>query len=189
MPPLIAAGVGTAATASTAIGAATAAATASTVAAATGTAVTTGTFLTQALLATTAITGAAGAVMQGQAADRAGKFNQAQLNEQARQEAEAAGLRASERRRLAREQISTSRALLAADGADTTAGQPLLIQTETAAEGDFQARLDQFDGDRRAGSLRQRGRLERRSGRQARFGGFVRAGTSLLNSVPQGDFF
>lgn len=149
----------------------------------------TGVALADALAIGSAVVSAGGGLATAQAQKSAGKFNSAQLAEQARQEREAAGLRAQERRRLSREQISTQQALLAASGADTSAGQSLLLQTESAAEGDFQARSEQLTGDRRASSLTQRADLERRRGRSGARSAALGAGTSLLGGFKQANFF
>jgi hypothetical protein len=181
-----AAAAGGAAVAAGGAAAATAGAGAATAAAATSAAAT-GITLSQALAVASLAASIGGGVLaaQGQsnqadAIAQASAFNASQIEEQARQQSEAAGLRAQERRRLAKEAGSTQQALLAADGADTTAGQPLLLQTELASEGEFQAQLEQFQGDRTAETLKTKASFERLTGQQESSRIKKSAGTTLL---------
>lgn len=125
------------------------------------------------------------AIDAGNAERETAEFNAAQIEETARQERESAGLRAQERRRITDQGISTQRALLASDGADTTAGQPLMLQEDLAAEGEFQAGLEQFQGDRSADAQQQRADQQRRTGKSRQRAGFTRARTSFLSSAAQ----
>lgn len=150
-----AAGAGTAAAAGGA--AAAGAAGAGTAAAATG-------WGTYAAYAATAIS-ALSAVQQGKAAGDAAEFN-----------AEMAGSEAASRERAQREEamrrIGSIRSQLGKSGA-TTAGTPLLVLAESAAN----AEIDALN-TRTNGGLQQA--LYRSSGRNARTAGTIRAGTSLL---------
>jgi hypothetical protein len=104
-----------------------------------------------------------------------GKANQAAANfnaESAQQEAEA-------KARLTREEsqrrLGTIRANLGKSGA-TSAGTPLMVLAESAANGEIDAMNAQYTGDRQVA-------LYRASGTNARRQGNMQAGTSLLSAA------
>ena len=109
--------------------------------------------------------GALSAVQQGRAGQAAANYN-----------AEVAGAEAASRERAQRDEaerrLGSIRSQLGKSGA-TTAGTPLLVLAESAAN----AEIDALN-TRASGGLQQT--LYRSSGRNARTAGTIRAGTSLL---------
>lgn len=106
---------------------------------------------------------------------QAGKANQAAANfnaESAQQEAEA---KARLTRQESQRRLGTIRANLGKSGA-TSAGTPLMVLAESAANGEIDALNAQYTGDRQVA-------LYRASGTNARRQGNMQAGTSLLSAA------
>lgn len=181
-----AAGAGAAAAGAAAAGAATATTSALAGAAATtaaGTAAASGISLSSALGLASAAVGVLGQVSAEQAQSKADQFNAQIAAQQATEERQSAALRADEIRRKGARQLSTQNALLAAQGADTTTGQSLLFQSETARETQYQASLAEYDGERSAQAYDLRSDTLRRRSRGATLRGFSRGAPSLLSAA------
>lgn len=123
---------------------------------------------------------AIGSIQQGKAQAAIAKWNADRLREQADRERGAGHLRAELKRREGERLAGRQRALLAQSGAVTTTGTPLLLQGETAAEVEFQARLVQSTADNQARSLENRALAQEFEGEQAQRQSFFTAGATLL---------
>lgn len=114
--------------------------------------------------------GALGAIGQGRAADKAASYNASLA------EAEAAS-RERAQREAARRQIGSIRAGIGKSGA-TSAGTPLMVLAESAANAEIDALNTRYGGTTQAG-------IYRAGGADARRAGTIRAGTSLLTGFGQ----
>jgi hypothetical protein len=117
-------------------------------------------------------------IAKGYSAQQAGRYNAAALDRQATDEVAAAQRVATERRLGTDRLISKQVALGAASGAG--AGPSLLdIIGDTAQAGEYRALADQYAGDSRARSLRERGRIARWEGDNA-FRGSILEGVGTI---------
>lgn len=115
---------------------------------------------------------------RGYSAMSAGQYNAGVLETQAADEVAAAQRAARERRLETDRVISRQIALGAASGAG--AGPSLLdVIGDTAAAGEYRARADQYAGDARARTLRDRARIARWEGTNA-FTGSILEGIGTL---------
>ncbi len=135
-----------------------------------------------ALTIASAAVSTAGAISQGRAANKAAKFQAAQLQQQAdrdRQLAaqEARDLRDSESRRQA-----ALRARVAGGGA-TLEGSPLAVLSDLAGESEFQAIRRVASGEIAANRAEGQAALRRFEGRNAKRSGLLKAGSTLLTAA------
>jgi len=145
------------------------------------------------MVVSTALT-AASAIQQGNAADVQAQAQQQMLNSRALQ----ADMKANEERALTQRsaneerrqaELSTSRAqaLTAASGGSTLDPSIVNLMGDLAAEGDYNAGIETFQGESRARDLefgaeldRYSGVQERKAGKAARKAGFLKAGATVL---------
>lgn len=156
---------------------------------------------------------AVGAIRQGQAADQQGQLAQQQANlqaqlndqqadvldQQAQTEIERSQAQESDFRREQSRVAAARRAAGGASGVVTGTGSSLLVDEDFATEVELQAlrlraggvtsatRLQQQAGFERFTGEQSRfsGAISRQAGRQARIGGVVRGGASLLTGIGQ----
>ena len=126
--------------------------------------------------------GELGAIRQGQAAERRSEFDIVMLERQRRRDEQIGKLNASRVRKDAAKLAGTQRALMAGGGGDQSTGSALLIQTELAKEGEFNAQLAESNAEAAISTRNAQIVLARASGRNARTASFYRAGTALLRS-------
>jgi hypothetical protein len=122
-------------------------------------------------------------IKQGQAANQAGQYNAAILDNRAIREQQVA---AHNVRRIAEQNKSlagTQRALLAGSGRSLSSGSALLVQEDLDEEGKFNELLAADAGEVKAQNLRQEAVLARVKGKSALTAGYYRGGTTLLKTV------
>lgn len=126
------------------------------------------------------ILGAIGAIQEGNAADKAGKFQQKVLDQQAASERDKAGAEAEDFRRGGSRARASSLARLAASGA-APEGSPLLVDAAFVKDIALGSSRVLQGGDVRGTRLEQQGVLARFEGRNAKSASRIRAGQSLLS--------
>ena len=136
---------------------------------------------TTLLIASTAVS-AIGAISQGVAAQQAAEFNAAIARQNAEIERQRATLQEETERRRSRALLGAQRATFAKAGV-TLEGTPLLVQQETAAEAELDARIIRHGGQLNVARELARARAERFGGRAALSAGLFRAGTTLLTGA------
>lgn len=127
------------------------------------------------------IIGAAGTLMQGDAANQAGKSEALQLQQEAGQERARSQLEASNRRRSARYAQSRALALAAASGAGASDPTVVDIIGNLAGEGEFGALAAMYEGETSARNLEYAGKVRRREGKAAKSASYLKAGATLLS--------
>jgi len=130
-----------------------------------------------------AVVGAAGAISSGMAASKQSKFQSAVMQQQADRERQEATQREEDFRREQSRLMARRRALGGATGVEMGTGSPLLASEDFAGEVELQALRLRSGGELSATRLEQSAALERAAGRNARTGGFFRAGSSLLTGA------
>lgn len=101
---------------------------------------------------------------QGIAQQQAAERNALILERQAQEDRAAASLKAVEKQKQTRRALASQTALLAAQGQDTTSGQPLLLADQLQQRGDYLADLERAEGERLAGAKLRDARDTRISG-------------------------
>jgi len=135
------------------------------------------------IAAASALTGAFGAIRQGQAAAAQAAFQARVFEQQAAFARQRAARREAVFRRDVRRVKGTQRALLAKSGVKVEEGSPLLLQVETAAQAELEALTIRAGGDITSARLRQQAILQRMAGRSARTAAGIGAGASLLSGI------
>lgn len=138
-----------------------------------------------ALMLGSAALSAVGSIAGGQAQARASAYNAAQIENQGREEREAAGFAAADERRRTEGAQSQARSLLAASGVDLGFGTALLAQEDLASEDALRRERIRAGGERSMRRRQGQSAIERSSGQSARRAGFFGAGTSLLSGAFQ----
>ncbi|MEM7122067.1 MAG: hypothetical protein AAF563_12360 [Pseudomonadota bacterium] len=138
------------------------------------------------LLAATVVSAGA-AVAQGVQASNAAKANAKALEADAIATQQSARLQEQQSRRQTARLLATQRARFGKAGV-TLQGTPLLVQDETAAEGELEARIIRFGGNVDATSLRNSAAVQRSEASALRTGGFLNAGQTLLAGADAGAF-
>lgn len=128
---------------------------------------------------------AAGQAQQGQYGQQSLDYQAAVYRQQAEREQELAKLEAMRAQKDDDALAGRQRAILAAQGRDISEGSALLVQQDFADETAYQEALTAAGGDTRAYRLRQDAELAAMAGRNARFAGNVRAGTTLLKGAKE----
>lgn len=137
---------------------------------------------------------AAGAVQQGLAANANSKAQQQMLNSRAAQadlkandERALSQRRAGEDRRQAQLKSSRAMAVAAAGGGATFDPSIINLMGDLAAEGEYNAGIETFEGETRARDLefgadldRFEGEQARSAGKSAKRAGFIKAGSTIL---------
>lgn len=121
-----------------------------------------------------------GAVSQGQAQARQASTQAGIYRQQADRERQDAAGREEDYRRTAERQLATRRALLGASGVEPGAGSPLLVSEDMTSEAELQALRIRSGGEAQATRMEQGAGFAQAAGRNARTGGFMRAGAELL---------
>lgn len=139
--------------------------------------------LKTALLLGGAALSAGGAIAEG--ASQANALNAtAKAEERRANEEKAAAQRvAIQRQREARVLLSRQQAVAAASGGTATDPTVLDLVGDTAAEGDYQKDTALYEGNVRAAGLLDQAAIDRARARQARFAGFINAGSTMLNGL------
>ena len=136
------------------------------------------------LFAGTAIS-AFGAIQQGQAAERQGKFQAAVLRQGAERERQISAADEADFRRRQSFALARRRAGLGASGVDPAAGSPLLVSEDFAGEVELNALRIRAGGETRATRAEQQANLQLASGRAKRRQGFIRGGSLLIGGAGQ----
>ena len=123
--------------------------------------------------------GAVGALQAGKAADRAGKFQQAVLDQQAASERDVSRAVAEDFRRRGSRARASSIARLSASGA-AVEGSPLLVDEAFVKDIALGSARILQGGEVRGTRLAQQGVLARFEGKAAKAASKIRAGQSLL---------
>ncbi len=113
----------------------------------------------------------------------AARFQQALALQRADRERELASRAAEDQRRAGSRLAATQRARLAAAGVVPGTGTALLLETDLAAETEFQALLAKAGGDTQAQSSESEAKVFGRNARTAIASGRFRAGTTLLSGA------
>jgi len=121
-------------------------------------------------------------INQGQAADRASRFEAERNRQQADQARRIANQRATDTRDVAARRNAALRARVAGSGV-TFEGSPLAILSDLAADGELQALRETASGEADARVAEGNARLTRFKGREARRSSFLRAGSTLLTAA------
>jgi len=146
-------------------------------------------------VASTALS-AMSSIQQGYAADANAKSQQNMLNARAQQsemkaveEGALAQQRAKESRRQAMLKSSRAQAISAASGGGSFDPSIVNLMGDIAAEGEYNAGIDMYEGDVAADDLRYsaelnryEGREARRAGKAAKRAGFMKAASTVLKS-------
>lgn len=136
-----------------------------------------------AALASAAV-GAASAVMQGEAAEDAAKYNAAVAENDARAIAEQSQYEAQRVRERNRRILASQRAGQAKSGL-AMSGSFQDVQMDSAIQGEMDALAAIYTGQINSGSAQARAQLARLEGRNAKRSGYIQAGASLLSGGAQ----
>ena len=117
---------------------------------------------------------AAGSVLGGISANKAGKYEAQQLQRSATEERVAGQRAAMEKRREADVVMSQQRARAAASGSSIT-GSPTIIDIfgDTAQRGEYLAQIESFKGESRARGLQDQAKASRFKGKSALVGSIL----------------
>ncbi|MCH8197034.1 MAG: hypothetical protein IH904_03025 [Proteobacteria bacterium] len=126
--------------------------------------------------------GALGTISQGIAAERAGEFQARVAAQNARIARERAEVEEGEKRRENVRILAAQRAFVSKAGVQLE-GTPLLVQQETAAEGEFDALTVRFGGKLSESRELARAQAARFGGRAARTSSLLRVGSTLLTGA------
>ena len=145
-----------------------------------------GTLTTGQAIALAAVSTGAQAGMQMMSAKA--QSNQAKMQaelarRQADRERQIGAMQAQQQREKNKRTEGTQRALLAARGGDTGTGSALLVQSELAEEGEFNARLQENNAAARASGFEAENVLQQARARQIQAAGLMRAGSTLLSGA------
>jgi len=146
------------------------------------------------LLVGSTVLSAAGAMQEGWAAEASAKAQQQQLEYQAKtgeiaagQERASAQRRAMEERRQAGLASSRAQALAAAGGGGTLDPSIINIMGDLAAEGEYAADVELYEGEERARELetgaelrKYEGRAARAAGKRAKKAGYMKAAATVM---------
>lgn len=124
--------------------------------------------------------GAFGAIQEGKAADRAGKFQQKVLDQQAASERDVSRADAEDFRRRGSRARASSISRLSASGA-AVEGSPLLVDEAFVKDIALGSARILQGGEVRGTRLNQQGVLARFEGKNAKFASKIKAGQSLLS--------
>lgn len=119
----------------------------------------------------------------GQAAYKVGKHNAAVAEQQAQMARDQAKLREETQRRQDMQVLASQRAAIARSGVSLDEGTSLLLMDESVREAERNAQIIRYEGELDSYQLLARADLERFSGRQARRGANIAAGSSLLSGA------
>lgn len=125
---------------------------------------------------------AVGSIVQGNAANAAAKANAAALEQQAEAENRAAGAREETQRRQNRQFLGAQRAALAQAGIGVE-GSAYDIARQSAINAELDALNIRYEGQLRSNKLRNEAKITRFEGKQAKIGGYLGAGASILSGV------
>lgn len=128
------------------------------------------------------VVSAAGSIMSGNAANKAAKFEAAQMTQQAGQERAASQRQAIEQRRQAGLANSRVTAVAAASGAGATDASVLDIQGDNAATGEYNALSALYSGEEKARGLEMGAVAKRYEGANAAQAGKMQAVGTILSS-------
>ena len=128
------------------------------------------------------ILGAIGAIQEGKAADKAGKFQQKVLDQQAASERDVAGASAEDFRRSGSRKRASSIARLSGGGV-APEGSPLLVDEAFVKEIALGSGRLLHGGAVRGARLEEQGELARFQGRNAKAASRIKAGSSLLSGL------
>lgn len=134
-----------------------------------------------AALASTAV-GVTSAIMQGEAAEDAAKYNAAVAENDARAAAEQSQYEAQRIRERNRRILATQRASQASSGLALT-GSFEDVQLDSAIQGEMDALAAIYTGQINAGSAEARAQLARLEGRNAKRAGYMKAGGTLIGGA------
>lgn len=139
--------------------------------------------LKTALLLGGAALGAGGAIAEGNSQAASLNAEAAASERRASEEKAAAQRQAIQRRREASVVLSRQQAVAAASGGTATDPTVLDLMGDTAAEGQYQVNTALYEGDTKAAGLLDQASIDRARARQARFAGFINAGSTMLNGL------
>lgn len=142
-----------------------------------------GTTATLALIAASTAFGVAQSIASGNAQAKAASHRGAALRQQAETQRALAKAEEQKLRRRQARQLSAQSALLAARGFDPSAGSPLLLQEQGAAESEFDALLARAGGLARVNDLEVDAQQASFSAGVARSRGLLNAGSTLLSGA------
>lgn len=129
---------------------------------------------------------AAAAVNAAQQQEAAAKFNKKIAENAATAASQAAQANAASRREQIRRVLAQQRADIGGSGVQDTAGSPLLVQIDSAKQGELDALKIEHGGTQQALAFETQGAYARYAGNQAATASYVQAGTSLLQGVGSG---
>ncbi len=129
-----------------------------------------------------AVVGAAGALSSAASASSQAKFQQALAHQRAGREREIAELDATAKRKEGAALAGKQRALLAGSGVETGTGTALLLETDLAAETEYQALLIKAGGLTQAAQSESEAALFGQKARSSLTAGRFRAGSTLLSA-------
>jgi hypothetical protein len=132
-----------------------------------------------AALAVGAGLSAVSALSQGAAASSAAKYNATLYERNAQITRQAAQAQEDRQRRLATMRAGANRAAIGASGV-TTEGSALDLLEANAVQEELDALMIRWNGETASGDMEANARLQRASGRAARFNSFAGAGSALL---------
>jgi len=107
---------------------------------------------------------AVGSAVSGYSQITQGKRHQDIYEENANIAIQKARYEEDKSRRKTKRMLGTQRALYAKVGVDITSGSPLLIMSETAAEGEYEAEMIKWGGETEAQQLKRYGKEAKRAG-------------------------
>lgn len=136
-------------------------------------------------IAATVISTAVGvysAYQQGQAQQKAAKYNAKVAENQAIAARNAAAVREQQHREQVRRLHATQRAVSGASGV-TEEGSPLLVMADTLEQAELDAQRIRYGGEVSAAGFESQARLSRFQGQQAAQAGLIGAGSTLLSGA------
>ena len=133
-----------------------------------------------------AVVSGIGSIVSGVMMAKSAEWNARRMEEEAQRERAAGAVRGMLKEREGERLASRARAVAGAQGAVTTTGTPLLLETEIAEEADFNARVERANAANRARSLENQAIATRFEGKVRKVGSFFSAGSSILGGI--GDY-
>ena len=123
------------------------------------------------------------AYQQGQAADKAAKYNARVAEQQAATAVQAANAQAAAQRTQYRRILASNEAATGASGVAVDVGSPLLVMADQAAQAELNARMTEWGGQARAQGIRSEIPLLRIQGQRAAAAGTYGASRTLLSGA------
>jgi len=127
--------------------------------------------------------------VQAKNTEKVAKYNAEVATNQAISEQNRAAFMADQQRAATRRQLARQRALYGTAGVEENYGSPLMVQADSAMQGELDAQIIKSGGQARASSFEAQAGLDQfraRAARNIETAGAIQAGTTLLSGAATG---